>query len=185
MGGRPPKPFSVITTEKKSHRTKAELDVRQKGETALLTGTSLKAWPEVKKNKVANKEFNRIRKLLKKINHDDALYEAVINRYCILTAETKEIDLTIIPGLRSDLQELVEKHRDGHIDFIAYLDRKDRVQGFIIAWDKKLMDKRKMLLQIEKENIMTVLAALRAVPKEPQQKKKSGMGAFLERRQAK
>ena len=185
MGGRPPKPFSVITSEKKSHRTKAELEARQQGESSLLTGTSLKAWPEVRENKVANKEFARIRKLLKKINHDDALYEAVINRYCLLTAETKEIDMTIIPGLRSDLQELVEKHREGHIDFIAYLDRKDRIQGLIIAWDKKMMDKRKMLLQIEKENIMTVLAALRAVPKHPQQQKKSGMAAFLEKRQAK
>ena len=46
----PPKPFSVLKSEGKSHRTKKELKLREQGEKALSTGTALKARNEVKKN---------------------------------------------------------------------------------------------------------------------------------------
>ena len=35
---RPSKPYTVIKSEKKSHRTKAELEQRKRGEESLLTG---------------------------------------------------------------------------------------------------------------------------------------------------
>lgn len=35
----------------------------------------------------------------------------------------------------------------------------------IISIDKQLQSKRKMLLDIEKENIMTIASALRSIPK--------------------
>ena len=38
----PPKPFTVLTSEKKSHRTKAELKKRQEGEQSLSTDIELK-----------------------------------------------------------------------------------------------------------------------------------------------
>ena len=47
----------------------------------------MKARNEVKKNKIANKEFKRINELLKKIEKNDAIYEAVINRYCLIYIE--------------------------------------------------------------------------------------------------
>ena len=88
----PPKPFSVLKSEGKSHRTKKELKLREQGEKALSTGTALKVRNEVKKNKIANKEFKRINELLKKIEKNDAIYEAVINRYCLIYAETMEFE---------------------------------------------------------------------------------------------
>ena len=177
----PPKPFTVLKAEKKSHRTKAELETREKAEKQLLTGKKMKAWPEVRENELANKEFNRIKKLLETIGHNDALYEAVINRYCLLTAECKQIEETI-EQLRQELVELTQARINGEIEYMDYLQEKGNIHDHILAWDKKLMDKRKMLLQIERENIMTIMAALRSIPKKPEEKKESPMAEYLRRK---
>lgn len=182
MAGRPPKPVKLIKMEGKSHRTKAELEQREKAEQQLLTGKKMKAWPEVQQNELAKKEFNRVKKLLEMIGHNDALHEAVINRYCLLTAECKQIDETITQ-LQNDLAELDKARQNGEIGFKEYLNAKGDIQDRIIAWDKKLMDKRKMLLQIERENVMTIMAALRSIPKKPvEEKKESPMAEFLRRK---
>ena len=54
---RPSKPAAVIEAEKKSHRTKAELEQRKQCETELLSNTPLYERDEVKKSKVAHTEF--------------------------------------------------------------------------------------------------------------------------------
>ena len=181
MAGRPPKPIELIKFEKKSHRTKAEIKQREEAEQQLLTGVKLKAWPEVRADKVALKEFNRVKRLLQKINHNDALHEAVINRYCILVSESKQIEETV-RGLRGDLEELATLRKAGEIEVMPFIQEKGAINDRIIAWDKKLMDKRKMLLQIEKENIMTILAALRSIPKKPQEKTESPMAEYLRKK---
>jgi hypothetical protein len=58
---RPTKPLSLV----QGHRTKAEKAVREKAENALLTGTQLKESSDVKNDRLAHKEFTRIKKLLK------------------------------------------------------------------------------------------------------------------------
>lgn len=184
MAGRPPKPTELLVLEGKSHRTKAELETRAKAEAQLLTGRKMKAWPEVKENELAKKEFNRVKKLLEIIGHNDALHEAVINRYCLLTAECKQIS-QIIERLWRELAELAEARQNDEIDFMAYMDEKGKIHDRIIAWDKKLMDKRKMLLAIERENIMTILAALRAIPKKPEKEQESPMAEYLRRKREK
>lgn len=87
-----PKSADIIRMEGKSHRTKKELRQREQAEKALLTGIPLKERQEVKDNEIAHKEFLRLKKLLEKINKFDDMYGAVINRYCILYAETKEFE---------------------------------------------------------------------------------------------
>ena len=52
----------------------------------------MKERPEVRENETAHKEFLRLKKLLEKIDKFDDMYGAVINRYCILYAETKEFE---------------------------------------------------------------------------------------------
>lgn len=184
MPGRPPKSYLQLVNEGKSHRTKAEMETRKQGEKALLSGVSLREWQEVKGDPVAHKEFARIRRLLKRINHDDALYESVINRYCLLLSECKQFE-QLKEQLLADVQELRDMRAAGEIEAIEYLDRKSDLQNRLMAMDKRLMDKRKMLLSIERENVMTILGALRAVPKTPDKaQEKSKMAAFLERRQA-
>ncbi len=164
----PSKPYSVLKAEGKSHRTKAELSQRKKAEAALSTGTALKERPDTKANPVAHKEFRRLDKLLKAIGKNDAIYEAIINRYCMLQAECKDFEEKQESFYR-DLQELTEdKERlvDGEeMSLSAYYKEKNRMHQQIIALDRQVQSKRKMLLDIEKENIMTIASALRSIPK--------------------
>jgi len=177
-GGRPPKPLALV----KGHRTKAEKKVREKGESELLTGTSMKEDASVKNNPVAHKEFTRIKKLLKAIKKDDDLSGNIINTHCKLHAECEAFE-GMKTELQFDLVNLEKAYKNKEIDILTYYDKKDKIQDRIFACDKKIMDKRKMMLDIGKENILTIQSALRSIPKKEQPKGKSPMAAFLERKQ--
>lgn len=165
----PVKPYTVLTSEKKSHRTKAELELRKKGEEALATGVALKERPEVKANPVAHKEFLRINKLLKNIGKNDAIYEVVINRYCMLQAECFDLEVKrekIFEQAQRLERKLEELGQDASFDEFRAVTRDiASIYGTMIALDKQIQTKRKMLLDIEKENVMTIAAALRSIPK--------------------
>ena len=178
-GGRPTKPLALV----KGHRTKEEKKVREKAEKNLLTGVTLKEWPEVRSDPDAHKEFLRIKKVLKAIDKDDALHEGVINRYCQLLSECKYLEQMKLQ-CNADIVEISQALTNRQINFLSYMDRKQAIQQNYLTLDKQLMNKRKMMLDIEKENIMTIQSALRSIPKKPVEKKKSGMAAFLEKRQA-
>lgn len=162
---RPPKPYLVLASEKKSHRTKAELKMREEGEKALLTGTALKERPEIKAHPIAHKEFLRVNKLLKKIEKNDAIYEGIINRYCLLVAECHDFEEKR-NAMFEDLNELQRAYQNQELDAIEYFKMKTDLQKQIVALDKQIQTKRKMLLDIEKENVMTIAAALRSIPKQ-------------------
>lgn len=174
----PGKPIKVITSEGKSHVTKKQIDARERAEASTLSGVGLKERPEVKNNTVAHKEFLRLSKLLKTLNKDDAVYEPVINRYCLIQAECtdleeqKEYFYNLIKMLqqswRNDLSDLdPEMKADYYIQFVKEI---AKLQNGIIKLDGNLQTKRRMLFDIERENIMTIAAALRSIPKqEPKQ----------------
>lgn len=165
----PPKPVEVIKNEKTSHRTKAELSQRKKEEQALLTGQKLKESKEVKEDEVAHKEFLRLKKLLESIKKNDAIYEQSINRYCLLVAECARIRDSK-EQFERDLDELVDNKEQFGDSVSEYFRMKISIQKNIIALDKQLQSKRKMLLDLEKENAMTVASALRTIPKKPEKK---------------
>ena len=174
----PPKPYSVIKNEKKSHRTKAELSVRKQGEDSLMTSETLKERAEVKENKDAHKEFKRIEKLLKNIEKNDAIYEAVINRYCLLQAECKEVEErrttyeALMKEVRDALPMLSKEDVENYLTELMEISKSlDKITAQINACDKILGTKRKMLLDIEKENVMTIASALRSIPKNIKQEK--------------
>jgi predicted nuclease with TOPRIM domain len=172
----PTKPFIVLKNEKKSHRTKKELKQRQQGEEALATGTALKERPEVKANKIAHKEFLRLNKLLKGIEKNDAIYESVINRYCMLQAECAMFDekreelYKLIYDLENEYNKITENMDPGDKSpfYLEYSKNMAKLSTTMLNLDKQLQSKRKMLLDIEKENIMTIAAALRSIPKKPE-----------------
>lgn len=170
----PNKPAVVIRAEGRSHRTKAELELREKGEAALATGEPMKARKEVRENKKANSEFKRVSKLLEGIGKNDALIEGVINRYCQITAEVLEFEAKraeFSKGI-AQLQEAYEDDKLQHPDIddrivptMDYFRTLATMESALLSLDKRIQDKRKMLLDIEKENIMTVAAQLRSIPK--------------------
>lgn len=173
----PTKPFKVLETEKKSHRTKAELKMREEGEKSLSTDIELKERKEVKQNKIAHKEFKRIIQLLENIDKNDAIYEAVINRYCLLQAECFDLEerreecYNLISELREEEKELIEELKDRDdieelLDYkLEYAKSLAKMMATMLSIDKQVQAKRKMLLDIEKENVMTIASALRCIPK--------------------
>lgn len=170
----PPKTAKVIALEGKSHRTKAELNLRKQGEESLLTAEKIKERIETKNDKVAHKEFLRVEKLLEKIEKNDALYEPVINRYCMIQSECSELierrDTlnSIISELKAEIHELQEKEK---ADCLNELSKNIvKIAAQMNACDRILAQKRKMLFDIEKENIMTIASALRSIPKKAESK---------------
>lgn len=174
----PTKPFKVLTTEKKSHRTKAELKMREEGEKTLSTEIKIKERKEVKQNKVAHKEYKRIENLLKNIDKNDAIYEAVINRYCLIQAECYDLEerreefYKLIFELKEESKKITDKMEaeDVYEETISehkleYAKTISKIMSSMLAIDKQIASKRKMLLDIEKENVMTIASALRSIPK--------------------
>ena len=174
--GRPSKSVATLENEGKSHRTKAELEARREGEKSVQSGKYLIERKEVRADKVAHKEFQRLRKLFEGMDKADELYSSVINRYCQIYSETYKLEQQ-----RSEFFDLIAETQTAFdnaikdltpmekcqllIDFTANIDRLHNRSAKI---DEQIMKKRKMMLEIEKENIMTVASGLRAVPKDPQ-----------------
>lgn len=165
----PAKPYKVLLTENKSHRTKAEIKMRKDGEEALTSKIKIKERKEVKENKIAHKEFKRIIELLKNIDKDDALYENVINRYAMLLAECLEFEQKR-ERFYKDMEKVdAEFIEDDDFSAKEYTQLLCNMQKNIIELDKQIQVKRKMMLDIEKENIMTIASALRCIPKKQEE----------------
>lgn len=179
---RPPKPFSVIQSEGRSHRTKAELELRRRGEEALLTGVPIRERPEVKSSQRAHAEFQKINKLLKKIEKNDALFEGVINRYCILVSECEEFE-----EKRERFYDRMKKleameHRligDRAMTYSEFYKTLGNFQSQILSIDKQIQVKRRMLMDIEKENLMTIQSGLRSIPKKEDKGESDPLTAVL------
>lgn len=162
----PGKPLAILKAEGKSHRTKAELKQREQGEKSVLTGKKMKAREEVKNNHLAYAEFKRLGTVLDGIDKNDSVYEVVINRYCLLYAETVEIqkERQRYTELIETVAERCEKVDDDET-LIKLVKSLSTITSNINKLDSTLQVKRKMMLDIEKENIMTIASALRSIPK--------------------
>ena len=168
MAGRPPKPVKILEMEGRSHRTKQELLQRRRGEASTLSGRKLIESKEVRDDPEAHKEFRTLVRLLDNVEKNDALYSEVINRYCLLKSEC--LSMTASRERLSQAADDLHEHKD-EMDYKEYMDLLSSMSKNIIALDRQIQDKRKMMLAIERENIMTIAAALRSVPR--QQEKKS------------
>ena len=158
---RPSKSVAVLQGERRSHRTKAELQRRSEAEQELMTGKKLSERREVKENPVAHREFQRVNRLLTTIGKNDALYEPIINRYCMLQAECadfenkRELFCTNLEGLMDE--EKIEPATRYRLQA--------QMQKSILDVDKQIQTKRRMMFDIEKECAMTISAAARSIPK--------------------
>ena len=97
---RPSKSAEILESEGKSHRTKAEIEQRKAAEAAVLTGIKMSESPEVKVDPVAHAEFRRVKKILTAAGKFDALYEAVINDYCLAKS-----DIARYQALRAEVEQ--------------------------------------------------------------------------------
>lgn len=159
------------------HRTKAELELRKAAEENLKTGIKISERTETKSDKTAHSEFLRISKLFNKLDKNDGLYTAVINRYCLLRSEClrfenlrNEYNKAVLE-LTEDKESIVEDYATEPgketISLAQYYKMKNNFSKTILSLDASIMSKRKMMFDIEKENLMTVQAGLRSIPKTP------------------
>lgn len=194
MGGRPSKPVGVLESEKRSHRTKAELEQRSAAEKSLLSGKKIMERRRVREDAIAHSEYKRVVGLMRAIDKDDALYAEQVNRYAELFSEG-EFYKDLAAGLRVELSELnslsyevtaaarqisdISDEMDGVSaeqlckDVSAVLETLDELmkqRGVLMRQiseaDTKIKQKREAMLAIERENCMTVSAALRTIPKD-------------------
>ena len=165
--GRPSKSTAVLSAEGKSHRTKAELAARAQAEQEALSGKKMQEHHAVKSDSVAHGVFLRVRKLFEAVGKDDALYEAVVNRYAQLQSEIRHFE-----QLRTEAEGRLARmdDDDGGVDRETYYKLVTGMQKTILDYDKQIQAKRKMCFDIEKENAMTVAAAMRSIPKAPAEK---------------
>ncbi len=179
-GGRPAKPIHLV----QGHRTKAEIEIRKKGEEALMTGSKLQEWPEVKADPEAHKEFLRVRRLLRSIGKDDDLFGAMINTHCRLKGEIQSFE-DMKAAIVAQIDELGKMHKAGEIETTSYVQERGKLQNRYMTCDRNIMAKRKMMLDISKENIMTIQGALRSIPKKPEKKEESPMAEYLRKKREK
>ena len=163
------------------HRTKAEIKQREQAEADMLSGKKIVERDSVKESATAHAEFRRVVALLKAVGKDDALYTAVVNRYCELYDEVlwNKQEIARLKELSHKLEEKFDEcDPDGDTimkftrTFSAMIDKVNKIDGII-------MQKRKMMLDIEKENGMTVQAALRSIPKDTGKKDESPLLKLL------
>ena len=150
--GRPSKSADIIEKEGKSHRTKAEMETRKTAESAQLTGIRMHEADEVKEDPVAHKEYRRIIRILTSVGKNDAIYEAVINEYCLLKSDIERY-MTLRKKITED---------EG-------IQAKDSYR-MIMECDKQIEKYKRRRFDIEKENGMTIASSLRAIPKKPEKK---------------
>lgn len=188
--GRPSKP---VATNRK-HLTAAEKEQREHYEQSLLSGKKITERKRVRADAVAHGEFRRVVALMRAIGKDDALYSEQINRYAELHSE-EEFYKDLAADLRGELSELsrLSKEVTAAVGQIADIrDELDEVGAKALAEsvaavtaalaellkrrgdllkqisdaDLKIKQKREAKLAIERENCMSVSAALRTIPKD-------------------
>ncbi len=194
MGGRPSKPVGVLVSEGRSHRTKAELEQRAAAENSLLSGKKITERPRVRKDAAAHSEFRRVVGLMRAIGKDDALYSEQVNRYSELYSEgefyknlvesmrgelselnTLSREVTAAAQQISDISEELDEDSAGELcksvsmvlkTLADLIDKRALIMRQIDNADTKIKQKREAMLAIERENCMTVSAALRTIPKD-------------------
>ena len=190
MGGRPSKPVA----SNKKHLTNAEKEQREHYEKALLSGKKITERKRVRDDAIAHGEFRRVVALMKAIGKNDALYAEQINRYAELHSE-EEFYKDLAAELRGELTELSRLAKEVAVvvgQLADIRDSMDKVEAVELAArvtavtealsellkrrgellkqisdaDLKVKQKREAKLAIERENCMSVSAALRTIPKD-------------------
>lgn len=164
----PTKPAAVVRADGKAHKSKAELAARERAEAGLLTGRKLKEYPETRDIPAAHEAFKRTKRLLAAIGKDDELYSAQVNRYARLTAECEDFEkkreyfFAQLEDFESKKNDMIEAEEITYKDAVTI---EQRFQNSLLAMDRQVQQKRKMLFDLEKENVMSVASALRSIPK--------------------
>lgn len=162
---RPSKSTAVLKSEKKSHRTKSEMKQREAAEQSALTGLPLRECSEVESDPIAHAEFVRVHELLSAVGKNDALFESVINDYCIYKS-----DILRYTEYRKNIQDDLDALRGDDLDSETRYNLKIKMRHEIMDCDKQIQTFQKKRFDIEKENGMTIASSMRSIPKQAEKK---------------
>lgn len=166
------KPIQLL----QGHITVSERQARGEYEKSMITGEPWKEYPEVKRNATAHKLFRRLTDLYSRIDKNDAMTETVVNRYCLLQAECFDFEKKR-QVFNQNLSELMD---DDTIEPKEKYKLESAMQRNIMGVDRQIMSKRRMLLDIEKESLMTLRGQLAAIsPKASENKSDNKFNKFM------
>lgn len=169
------KPLALV----QGHRTKAEIRLRSENEQALHTSECCRPSKEVKEDADALRYYKRLIKILSSVDLNEAFYENVLNRYCLLLAEQKKL-VDEKEKIQQTWQELDDKKSE--IEFLEYARLSSDFHKMSISIERALAKKRDQLLSIEKENLLTIQGKMRAIPKKVEKQEQSPMAELMRRR---
>jgi hypothetical protein len=152
MAGRPAKPIEMHILQGGKHLTKDEIAQRKKTEAALKSNTRFKASDKVKANYAAFAMFKKLKRLYRDIDYVEGLDGNVINRYCLLSAETDALE-TLLTKMNEDI-EMCDKPAD-RIDIYT------SIRGVINSLNKS----RDMLIKLEDRLFLNPTSRVKNVPK--------------------
>ena len=122
-------------------------------------------------------EWDRITEILDRIDKNDRTYETVINRYCLMLAECRDME-KLKKTIEKSIKDLIKAFKEQVLAEVSPMDKAELLINFteqmykmsatLIKYDREVEKKRAMLLAIEKESGMTLAAMLRTIPKEPE-----------------
>lgn len=144
------RPSSCVGSIKKN-LTKNEIKQREEAEIANLSGIPIRIFTEVKKDKIAKIEFERVVAIMSAVNKNDALYEAVINDYCLAKSDIERY-MKYRLNAEKDLKTLI---KNNDMCFVEKLEFKDKLYKNIASYDKQIQSYQKKRFDIEKKDTLT------------------------------
>lgn len=161
MAGRKAQPVELLVLKGATHLTKEEIARRKQAEGELSSGIS-KFHPtdQVLANPIAKKTFVKLLTLYQDIDYVEGLDEAIINRYCLMTAEADRV------------QELLIK-MESSVDDCETQGQKVSLYKAIASAEITVGRIRDRLLQMEDRLFMNPTSRVRNVPKKEKEKPKT------------
>lgn len=151
--------------------TKDEKKYLEQAEKATLSGYEITEFAKTKKDKISHKEFLRVIKLLTAVGKNDAMYEAVINDYCVYLS-----DIERYRAYRIKFEEDISEIDNSDMETAEKCKLKLKVKDTILSCDKQINTLQRKRFEIEKETGFTVASSLRSIPK----KKEENVNPLLE-----
>ena len=78
-----------------------------------------------------------------------------------------------------DMLKAEDAVENDEIELKEYLRLANAIQRNIVDIDKQIQSKRKMMFDIERENLMTIASALRSIPKKAEEPEADALMAFI------
>jgi phage terminase small subunit len=138
----------------RGHRTKAEIELREKAEKSLYTGERFHELPQVAASTIAHREYSRLKRLYSKIPFVDALDQQIINQYCL------EVDnADNMQKILTQLQLMTGQTDD--------FDKKLEIFGQINRMQTALRQSKELLLKYGDRLLLNPATRIKSIPKTP------------------